>query len=110
MRLVFARNTDASVGYADSDVLVIASDIDSDRAGRRVFNSVFNKILDNFTQMIVIDISIKDRADLLGAILVFLVLCRPVNEVEPFFVGVRLESFDDVANERNDVNDVRVVF
>ena len=110
MRLVFARNADAGVGHADSDLFIIASDIDSDRAGRRVFNSVFNEILDDFTQMIVINISIKDRADLFGAIFIFLVLCWPVNEVKPFFVGVRFESFDDVADERNDVNDVRVVF
>ena len=72
--MVFARNTDTGVGYTDSDTLLVASDVDGDRSGRRILDSVFDQILDDLAQMIVIDISIKKWTDLFSAVFVLFIV------------------------------------
>ena len=58
MANVLWRDADASVGDTYRHLVVVASYVNGDTARRRVLDSIFNQVLDDFAEVVVIDISI----------------------------------------------------
>ncbi|MNR10148.1 hypothetical protein D3C85_1263830 [compost metagenome] len=60
MRDIFGWNTNTAIANANDDMLGIAADINYDITMRRVFNGIFNQVRDDFAQMIIVEVDIKD--------------------------------------------------
>ena len=58
MANVLWRDADTSVGDANCHLVVVASYVNGDTARRRVLDGIFNQVLDDFAEVVVIDISI----------------------------------------------------
>ena len=58
MANVLWRDADASVGDTYRHLVVVASYVNGDTARRRVLDSIFNQVLDDFAEVVVINISI----------------------------------------------------
>ena len=64
MRLVLARDADAGVGDAQDDFAIVARDIDDYITAQGVFYRIFDEVIGNFAQVVVVDIDIVDGAGL----------------------------------------------
>ena len=110
MRLVLAWDADTGVCDADNNMRLIASDIDNHLTLECIFDGVFDEVLDNFTEMTIVDVGLKYRIETLDRVLDgTLIRDWLVKNTKPLILGFWRKTFHDIMDKRYDIDDFWIV-